>query len=173
MPVLPNGNEQEDYVPLFNEVPARIQAGLDFLSQHNITNIVLVAHSLGASMATNYLARHPDPRIKAFVGIGMDGVPRPAKYQVLDNTEALMKISVPVLDIFGSHTEKTILESVDRRAYAIYHNGAINSKQIELKGTSHFFEGSEDKLVNSIASWMVETTNTSPVNENQFVVKNK
>ena len=171
MPVLPNGNEQEDYVPLFTEVPPRIQAGVDFLNQQHINNIVLVAHSLGASMATDYLSKHPDPRINAFVGIGMYGMPQPVKYRVLDNTEALMKISIPVLDIYGSQTVKPILDSVDRRAYAIYHNGDVHSRQLELKDADHFFQGSEDELVQAIASWMVETTNTSLEKENQIVVK--
>ena len=161
----------ENYVPLFEEVPSRIQAGLDFLTQQNINNIVLIAHSLGASMATDYLSKHPDPRVNAFVGIGMYGTQQPVKYRVLDNTEALMKISIPVLDIYGSQTVKPILDSVDRRAYAIYHNGDVRSHQLEIKNASHFFQGSEDELVQSIASWMDETTKTSLEKENQTVVK--
>ena len=154
MPVLGNDIEQEQYVPLFKEVPARIKAGLDFLSQQGINNIVLVGHSLGTSMASNYLAEHSDSRIKAFVGVGMYGKPQPARYRVLDNTEALMKIKIPVLDIYGSQTVKAILDSADRRAYVVYHNGNSHSRQMAIKGANHFFQGYEDKLVNEINHWM-------------------
>jgi alpha-beta hydrolase superfamily lysophospholipase len=132
VPVLGNDIEQEEYVPLFKEVPARIKAGLDFLSQKGINNIVLVGHSLGTSIASNYLVEHSDPRIKAFVGIGIYGMPQPTWYRALDNTQTLIKINIPVLDIYGSQSIKPILNSVDRRAYVVSHLGDHRSRQIEI-----------------------------------------
>ena len=158
MPVLSSDAYDRDYVPLFNEVPERIKAGVDFLSQLNINNIVLMGHSLGTNMATDYLARQGDERIKAFVGIGMMGLKQPAGYGVLDNVEALQKIKLPVLDIYGSKTVEKVLYTADRRARVITTNGHIHSRQLKLDGSNHFFQGYEDKLLDNIVMWMNETT---------------
>jgi len=161
MPVLASNAGDESYVPLFNEIPARIEAGLDFLSQKNINNIVLIGHSLGATMASDYLARHRETRIKAFVGIGMKAKPQPDKYRVLDNVESLMRMNLPVLDIYGSQTIKPILDYVDRRAFVVNQGDHIQSRQIKLEGADHFFEGFENKLVENISGWINETTGGS------------
>ncbi len=171
MPVLVNEAEDKDYIPLFDEVPARIQAGLDFLSQRNIKNIVLIGHSLGTNMATDYLAKYHDPRIKAFVGIGMTANPQPDDYRVLDNVIALLQIKVPVLDIYGSQTIQPILDSVDRRAYVVYHTGNDYSRQIKLEGANHFFQGYEDILINTITTWMEAFATSEPTNK--VVIRNK
>ena len=170
MPVLGNDAEDKDYVPVFDDVPGRIQAGLDFLSQRNIKNIVLIGHSLGTNMATDYLAKHPDSRIKGFVGIGMTGTRQPYDYRVLDNVVALLTVKVPVLDIYGSQTSQPILGSVDRRAYVVYHIGHDYSRQIELEGANHFFQGHEDKLINVVATWMEAFEASEP--KSKVVIKN-
>ena len=158
MPVLANDAYDRDYVPLFHEVPQRIKAAVDFLSQKNINNIVLMGHSLGATMASDYLARYSDERIKAFVGIGMKAMKQPVEYRVLDNTVSLQKINLPVLDIYGSKTIEEILYSADRRAHVIKRIGHAQSRQIKLEGTGHFFQGHEDKLLDNIVLWINKST---------------
>lgn len=158
MPVLANEAFDKDYIPLFNEIPQRIKAGMNFLSQQNINNIVLMGHSLGATMATSYLASHSDDRIKAFVGIGMKAMKQTDKYHVLDNALSLQNIKIPVLDIYGSKTIEEILYSADRRAQVIKRTGHTQSRQVKMKGTGHFFQGFEEKLVDSIVDWMNEAT---------------
>jgi pimeloyl-ACP methyl ester carboxylesterase len=158
MPVLSSDTYDRDYVPLFDEVPERIKAALDFLSQKNINNIVLMGHSLGATMATDYLAKHRETRIKAFVGIGMKAMKQTAGYHVLDNAESLKTIKLPVLDIYGSKTIEEILYSADRRSNVINRTGHVQSRQVKLEGTGHFFQGYEDKLLDNIVTWMNETT---------------
>jgi len=162
MPVLSGDAFDRDYVILFDEVSGRIKAGLDFLSQKNITNIVLLGHSLGATMATDYLSRQDDERIKAFVGIGMKAMKQPDKYHALDNANSLQKIKLPVLDIYGSKTIEEVLYSADRRSMAFHQAGNAKSRQIKIEGTGHFFENNEDKLLTNILTWIDETT---PVNE--------
>jgi len=158
MPVLYNDAYDRDYVPLFDEVPGRIKAALDFLSQQNINNIVLMGHSLGATMATDYLTKHRETRIKAFVGIGMKAMKQTVEYRVLDNAESLQKIKLPVLDVYGSKTIEEVLYSADRRAHVINRSGHVKSRQIKLEGTGHFFQGYEDKLLENIVLWMNQTT---------------
>ena len=67
MPILPNGAVDRDYIPLFPEVPARIQTGVDFLKKKGIKHIVLTGHSLGTTMATYYLADARDPVVDTLV----------------------------------------------------------------------------------------------------------
>ena len=165
MPILENNASDEDYVPLFKEVPARITAGITFLSERHINNIVLIGHSLGANMATVYLANNHDPRVKGVVGIGMNGKQQPAEYQPLDNVASLLGINLPVLDIYGSQTEAAILQSVDRRAFAVYHTGNEYSRQIMIKGANHFFQGHEAEMVQSIANWMVDSIDIAQTNK--------
>lgn len=161
MPVLANDANDKDYVPLFDEVPARIKAGLDFFSHRKINNIILIGHSLGANMATDYLARHRDTSIKAFVGIGMKAKPQPAEYRVLDNVESLLKMNVPVLDIYGSRSSQPVLDSVDRRASVIFSAGHVQSRQIKLEGADHLFHGFENKLLKNISTWLNKTTGSN------------
>jgi predicted alpha/beta-hydrolase family hydrolase len=168
MPILPNEAKEADYVPLFKEVPARIQAGIDFLEKQNISNIILVGHSLGASMASYFLAEHRDSGIQGFVGIGMNGKPRSDDYMVLDTVNALLQISIPVLDVYGSKSNAYILESVDRRAYVVYHNGNDISRQVKISGADHFFQGYEGKLLNEISKWLIDVNG---VNQDRKVTR--
>ena len=158
MPVLQSNATDEDYLPLFKDVPARIQAGLDFLSKQGLHNVVLIGHSLGANMATDYLSRNHDPRIKAFVGIDMTGKRQPAKYLPLDNVTGLLQTRIPVLDIYGSQTYPAVIDSADRRAFAlaVHQDGSYRSRQIMVNGANHFFQGHEHEFLQSIANWMTD-----------------
>ena len=167
MPILDNDASYEDYVPLFSEVPARIQAGTEFLRQRHFKNVILIGHSLGANMATDFVARYHDPSIKGVVGIGMMGKPQPAEYQPLDNVAALLRIHLPVLDVYGAQTLPVVLRSVDRRAFAVYHTGNDYSRQIMINGANHFYQGHEAELVQAVSDWMTGLVNPAPTN--QFV----
>ena len=83
MPILANDKQDADYPPLFPEVPARIQAGVDFLKHQGVRNIVIAGHSLGATMASYYLSASPDRTVKTFVilsgGPGVAG-DKPCEY---------------------------------------------------------------------------------------------
>jgi len=71
MPILANDAKQQAYLPLMPEAPLRIQAGVDFLKGKGVNNIVLIAHSMGATMANMYLADKPDPAVHGYIAIGM------------------------------------------------------------------------------------------------------
>ena len=154
MPVLPNAAEDRDYVAMFKYVPTRIQAAVKFLQQQNIRNIVLAGHSMGATMASHYLAESQDKNIQAFIGIGMKGIKQPKKLSVLDNSVSLVRINVPVLDVYGSHTNQEVLGSVDRRAFSIRSVGTSGSRQVLIKGADHFFERFEKQLSEEVTNWL-------------------
>jgi pimeloyl-ACP methyl ester carboxylesterase len=154
LPVLPNEAGLQKYVPLFRESPARIRKAIDYLQQQGFNNIILIGHSLGNNMATEYLAHSNDKRIQAFVGINMEAMKQPKQYLVLDNVHSLFQVKVPVLDIYGSESIEPVIKSVDRRAYVVYHSLDKKSQQIEVKGANHFFQGYENDLLSAITGWL-------------------
>jgi pimeloyl-ACP methyl ester carboxylesterase len=154
MPVLPNAAEDRDYVAMFKYVPSRLKAAVEFLQQQNIHNIVLAGHSMGATMSSHYLAESQDKNIKAFIGVGMKGIKQPKKLSALDNSTSLIRINVPVLDVYGSHTNQEVLGSVDRRAFAIRSVGVSGSRQVFIKGADHFFERFETQLSEEVTNWL-------------------
>ncbi len=150
MPVLPNEATVSDYIPLFEDVAPRIEAGVKFLQAQGIQQIVLIGHSLGADMACYYLAKHHD-LVTAFVGVGMTA--NPSKKQV-DPAVSLVHIKLPVLDLYGSNDLRGVLNSTDTRAAAAAKAGNKRFTQIKVQGADHFFDDNEDKLVETVHTWL-------------------
>jgi pimeloyl-ACP methyl ester carboxylesterase len=151
MPVLPNDADPKEYAPLFDEVGPRIQAGLDFLKQKGATQIVIIGHSLGASMASYYLSEHPKG-VAALVGIGMTGGGDDPR---MDNVISLAKVRVPVLDVYGQKDLESVLGTSADRAKAAAGNPAFS--QVQVPGADHFFEDHSDTLLKIVIDWLDET----------------
>lgn len=151
MPILPNESSIKDYLPLMPEAPLRIKAGVDYLKSKGITNIAIVAHSLGSTMADIYLANKPDPVVHGYVAIGMSN-PFPKKY---DNIQALMKINMPILDIYGEQDLDTVLSFAKRRATAARQ---VNKHytQVMVPGADHFFTDTQDDLLKRVRGWLMK-----------------
>ncbi len=151
LPILPNDAKAEDYLPLFDEVAPRIAAAVAWLKQQKILNQVLLAHSLGTAMASDYLAGKPDPAIRAYVGISMiesRADPR------LSNVAALMKIRLPVLDIYGSLDLDSVRQAATARQRAARAANNRAYAQVEIDGADHFFANREDALLRRIRGWL-------------------
>jgi len=145
MPVLANDASHADYMPLMKDVPARIDAGIRYLHKEGTKKVVLVAHSLGAYMASYYLAHktsymeaQTETPIIAYVGIGMGG----------GNAKYLSTIKLPILDLYGSLDSPGVLKSVSQRARAAKHNKFY--KQQRIKAANHFFEGKNIELLEAV-----------------------
>ena len=64
---------------------------MDFLKAKGYRNIAIVSHSLGATMANQYLHPHRGPEsVGAWVFIG-----------ILQGLAEMYRIRIPVLDVFG------------------------------------------------------------------------
>ena len=155
MPILANNADVQDYLPLMPEAPARIQAGVDFLKSKGVKNIVIIAHSMGTAMANVYMANKPDPAVHAYIAIGMSNQ-FPKEY---DNAAAISKITVPMLDLYGSQD----LESVMSFAKARAASGAKNKHytQVMVDGANHFFADMQDDLVKRIRGWLMKNASGS------------
>lgn len=149
LPILANDAESGAYAPLFAEVPARIDAAIEHLAAAGYRSVILVAHSMGASMAAHYLARGAhnavDSAVLIGMGPGLDGTA---------NIDALARISLPMLDLYGGADLPAVLESTDRRAAAGLAGAGQAYRQVGVKGANHFFQGHERALEEQVIGWL-------------------
>lgn len=182
MPVLGPDANLKDYGPLFDQVPDRIRAGIEFLKSKNIANVVLIGYDLGAAMGSAYLAQTGSPGnsgVHAFIGISMDAPegmdPR------MHNPTSMEKIVIPIMDVFGKLDDPDVTQSAKLRSRAARtaglnaqrmdskdafkdsgmartapdeKAGSISYRQIIIPGADHSFKGHEDVLVKRIRGWL-------------------
>lgn len=152
MPILENKAEQKEYIPLFPEVAPRINAAMSFLKQKGIKKVVLVGHSLGATMAGYYAANHLDQSVRALVAIGATGYS--FKDDKLDYIASLKKIRIPVMDLSGSDDLPDVVKTKKLKAETAKAAGNKRYDQIEIQGANHFLVGKENELVKAVSNWL-------------------
>lgn len=150
MPVLANDAELKDYLPLFDESGPRLKAAADYLHQQGAKTVVIVAHSLGASMAARFVADNPGA-VNGLVIIGMTVIELDDK---MNGALALEKITLPVFDLYGSRDLDGVLASTDARARAARKAGNSDYRQLAIEGGDHFYIGLEDELVRRVYGWL-------------------
>ena len=148
MPILANDAEYKDYVEIYPEVPGRFNAAIAYLHGLGIKEMVIVAHSQGATMSSYFLSRNEHP-IKGFVAIGMGATQKDSH---VNSAESLKNIAIPVLDIYGSEDLEGVLKTAETRKQAASHNNAY--RQAVTEGSDHFYVGFEDQLLGSINTWL-------------------
>ena len=151
MPVLNNDASYIDYAPLFAEVAGRIDAAIALLKAKGINNIVLIGHSLGATMGAYYLSSNKKTGIRAFVGIGMS---RSTQDKKMDSPTSLANITIPLFDLYGEQDMGSVLDSVERRANAAAQAGNKYYYQLRIPGADHFFRDQEEVLVKRVRGWL-------------------
>ena len=148
LPILANEAEAVEYLPLFDEVPGRINAALQALHGDGFSDVTVVAHSLGAAMAVYYLSQDSAMRVDSLVIIGMspgiDG---------MENIERLQKLSLPLFDLYGSADLEAVLATAKQRAKAAQQTG-MEHRQLQVPGANHFFQGKEAELVQQVFDWV-------------------
>jgi len=153
MPILNNEAEEKDYLPLFSEVPSRIQAGVDYLKRQGVRNIVVSGHSTGAVMAAYYLATSKDPAVKTFAILsGGSGIRGDVRANSLANFKKIKDINI--VDIYGSNDHEKVLGALKKRktiAPAIYGSRYQN---LVINGANHFYRDREDVLADQLNSYL-------------------
>jgi pimeloyl-ACP methyl ester carboxylesterase len=141
LPVLDGTAKLVDYIATYPDARERFQLGVDYLKSKGHRNIAIVSHSLGASMANQYLIKTGDDSVKAWVFVG-----------IINGLEEMFRIKIPVLDIFGSRDwDVTRWGAEERRAQILKIAG---SEQVIVPDAEHFFEGKEDRLVETIGAFL-------------------
>ena len=151
MPVLANDAQYLDYAPLYDEVAPRIDASIKYLNNKGIKDIVLIGHSQGSAMTAYYLSTS-EQKVNGFVAIGMASFAEDSR---MDSVNALKKIQVPVLDLYGKEDLDNIIASAGDRAAAAKESGNKKYTQTVIAG-NHFFDEHEDSLVKTVADWLEE-----------------
>ena len=134
LPVLGGGAKIGDYIPTYPDAAERFELAAKFLQDKGYRNIAIVSHSLGATMANQYLINADTTPIKAWVFIG-----------IINGLEEMFRIKIPVLDIYGSKDwEITQVGAYERKKQI---DKVAGSEQVKVPDAKHFFEGQEDELV--------------------------
>jgi pimeloyl-ACP methyl ester carboxylesterase len=141
LPVLPSTAILGLYVPLYPDARERFQLAVDFLKAKGYRNIAIVSHSLGATMANQYLIRTDETSVGAWVFIG-----------ILQGLEEMYRIRIPVLDVFGSQDWTVTMWGADERRKQIEKNPG--SGQVMVKDAKHFFEDREGELVRIVIAFL-------------------
>jgi acetyl esterase/lipase len=144
LPVLPSTAILGLYVPLYPDARERFQLAVDFLKAKGHKNIGIVSHSLGATMANQYLIRTDDTTVKAWVFIG-----------ILQGLEEMYRIRIPTLDVYGSDDWTVTVWGAPEREKQLAK--VPGSAQVMVPGAKHFFERQEDELVKIVAGFLDKT----------------
>ncbi len=168
-----------DYTNKQTIINQRINSTVKYMQSVGIGNIVLLGHGTGAMAATAYLSTQQKSSIQAFIAISLGMLDKNRKPESIP--QQLEKITVPILDIYGSndldHVTSTAMsralaakissdavasskyiDSYNRSAIAKSstqnYQGYISYRQIVIEGASHDYSGSEHQLTKRIAGWL-------------------
>jgi pimeloyl-ACP methyl ester carboxylesterase len=141
LPVLGSGAKVGDYIPTYPDAAERYDLAAKYLSEKGYKDIAIVSHSLGATMANQYLIQSEKNPVKAWVFIS-----------IINGLEEMFRIKIPVLDIFGSKDWPITQVGAYERKRQI--DKVPGSDQIVIADAPHFFEGKEDELVKAIAGFL-------------------
>ena len=144
LPVLPSTAILGLYVPLYPDARERFQLAVDFLKAKGYRNIGIVSHSLGATMANQYLIRTDDTSVKAWVFIG-----------ILQGLEEMFRIRIPTLDVYGSNDWTVTMWGAPEREKQL--QKVPGSGQVMVPDAKHFFEGKEDELIRIVTAFLDKT----------------
>lgn len=176
LPLLTNPSEYTKHQDIINK---RIDSAITHMRNAGFNNLVLLGHGTGTMAATSYLANQSNGLIQAFVAISLGVLHEQDESNSIP--KQLEKMTLPILDIYGSNDLDNVTSSANERALAarISSNtatrtnqlasymrsglaksntqklqGYISYRQIRIEGASHDFSGSEMQLTKRITGWL-------------------
>ncbi len=154
MPVLTGAAKENEYFPLFDDADDRIQAGIDFLLDARVENIVIVGYGLGGMMGLYFIKNKAGASaVSALVTISLP-VPDSDKKQA-QVIDFMRKVEQPFLDIFAEFDLPEVVDSARKKRLAVKDN--LTYSQLKIKGEGYAFKNSEELVVKRIYSWMGRT----------------
>jgi len=155
LPVLGPGAKVGDYLPTYPDAEERYALAAKFLQDKGFDKIAIVSHSLGATMANQYLIHANTTPVKAWVFIG-----------IINGLEEMFRIKIPVLDVFGSKDwEITQVGAYERKKQI---DKVPGSEQVIVPDAQHFFEGREGELVKVLVEFLDGRFGTAGSAENKI-----
>lgn len=95
LPFVTLAEDKKVYLGRFDEAIARVNAGIEFLKQKNISNIVIIGHGTGSAIGVFYLNQNPQASVSALVTIS---IPGEKSLQLPVKTESTKKMTDPNTD---------------------------------------------------------------------------
>jgi pimeloyl-ACP methyl ester carboxylesterase len=152
LPVLGGGAKIGDYIATYPDAEERFDLAAKFLVAKGYKNIGIVSHSLGATMANQYLINVSKTPVRAWAFVG-----------IINGLEEMFRIKIPVLDVFGSKDwEITQVGAYERKRQI---DKVPGSQQVIVADALHFFEGKEDELVKVIVSFLDQVFHSGKAGE--------
>ncbi|RLJ22161.1 DUF3530 domain-containing protein [bacterium endosymbiont of Escarpia laminata] len=151
LPVAASEASSREYLPLIPQAYPRIRAAIDFFKQRQNTNLVMIGHSLGARMGLEFLATEKPQAVRAYIAIGL---PTPARKEGNPVLEAIGKVSIPMLDLYGSRDLESVVATAKQRQIAANKAAHPNYRQSRITGADHFFHGMESLLQQRVSNWI-------------------
>jgi len=139
MPVLAAGATRDDYAVTLRAAAERIGAAIAFLRAKRIDKIAIVSHSMGATMASAFLAGPGAASVDAWVPVGM-------------LVEFAAAPKEPVLDIIAESDLPEVVAAAPLRAKRLPRDAC--SRALTIAGTDHYFESRQKELAAAIAAFL-------------------
>ena len=141
LPILGGGAKVGDYIPTYPEAFHRFDRAAEVLHEMGHTDISIVSHSLGATMANHYLITVDETLVNSWVFIS-----------ILNGLQEMFRIKIPVMDVYASDDwEITVVGGYERKQKIMKVPG---SRQVIIPNALHFFERREESLVQSIVEFL-------------------
>jgi hypothetical protein len=151
MPVLEKTAKYFDYIPVFPESFPRIESAITFLESKGIKNIILIAHSCSVHMSMDWIRSRGGRGINAFIGIGMGATDYKQK---IKTPFPLNKITIPILDIYGSDDYPAVINMATERFDLIQKAANPLSEQRVIFDANHYMTEHGDELLNEVSNWL-------------------
>ncbi|MCK5676696.1 MAG: DUF3530 family protein, partial [Verrucomicrobia bacterium] len=132
-----------DNAELTSRAVSRLNAGIAYLVDRRIENIVIVGDAAGAAIAIQYIVAQPSPIISGFVGLRAWNVP-------LDGMD------VPVLGITGTRDLRALSHQAMRMAKLKTRASPV--EVLKVDGAGPGFIGYEDFVAKRIRGWLERVT---------------
>lgn len=171
-----DGSDKPALEQLFDSTPARIEAAIVAMGERNISNLVVIGHGVGATVAADYIVKKSSEQFQGLIAIGMDG--SPAADEAFDGAHLLRKLKTRIYDIYGGRDLATVVKSADRREQTVISSAKpdqksthlraidvaknfnqenakqISYRQLRIEGADHQFWGYEKLLLSRVVGWL-------------------
>ncbi len=152
LPVLDPERIISEYSKTLAEAADRIKAAVEFLHAQGRENVYLLGYGFGATAAAYYLSQKPDQQIPGFISVSI--LARKFLNPKVDILDLYKHISIPVLDIYASDDQASVIQGADDRRLAINHGDGSNFSQTMIPDSDHSYTNSETKLYQAIDEWL-------------------
>ena len=151
MPILDSGAQRMEYYDRIPEARKRILAGVEFLGNQNIRNVVIIGYGFGAVFAIKFLENQNAPTVNALVIISL-----PATESKMPKSQlkgVLEKIEIPIFDIDFNRGNVRRPDELKKRKRLMRNNK--NYRQWLSIETDFGFHDSGMILAKRVYSWLM------------------